>query len=326
MAIMKPQELTKQQDAVRIRMIVAGHPGIGKSTFALSAPKPLLIDADLGLTRVNAAHRKDYIRVGTYEELLNDLFSEGVRTYETIIIDTGQELLNLMKFHVIKANPKNGQTDGTLSLKGYGAVGQEFQRLVSRIYYELKKHLIIVFHAKEEKDGDNTILRIMVEGQTKNNIWQPMELGGFIEMRGNDRYISFENNERHYGKATHGVCGALKIPSLGSYDQDRKWIATGENDFLTKLFEQINENIRTEAGAYEQDREKYEKLMADWTAEIETMTPDRFNDVASAIKQTKHILTSEKELIALFTQRMHALGYKYDRKAGEYVSLDRDAA
>ena len=32
-------------------------------------------------------------------------------------------------------------------------------------FYELDKHIVIVFHATEEKDGDNTRLRIKVEGE-----------------------------------------------------------------------------------------------------------------------------------------------------------------
>ena len=39
-----------QDGAKKIRMLIAGYPGIGKSTLALSAPRPLHIDCDLALT------------------------------------------------------------------------------------------------------------------------------------------------------------------------------------------------------------------------------------------------------------------------------------
>ena len=38
----------------KIRMLLAGPPGIGKSTLAMSAPAPLLIDTDGGFDRVIA--------------------------------------------------------------------------------------------------------------------------------------------------------------------------------------------------------------------------------------------------------------------------------
>ena len=36
----------------KIRMLIAGYPGIGKSTLALSAPNPLHIDVDFGIDRI----------------------------------------------------------------------------------------------------------------------------------------------------------------------------------------------------------------------------------------------------------------------------------
>lgn len=41
-----------QEGAKKIRMLIAGYPGIGKSTLALSAPNPLHIDVDFGIDRI----------------------------------------------------------------------------------------------------------------------------------------------------------------------------------------------------------------------------------------------------------------------------------
>ena len=59
-------------------IIVAGVPGIGKTTLGLSAPKPLLIDLDNGVDRVEACYRKDTLLASTYEELLDDLKNGGI--------------------------------------------------------------------------------------------------------------------------------------------------------------------------------------------------------------------------------------------------------
>ena len=42
--------------------IIYGSPGVGKSTLALSAPDPVLIDFDRGISRVRAQHRRARIR------------------------------------------------------------------------------------------------------------------------------------------------------------------------------------------------------------------------------------------------------------------------
>ena len=80
----------------------------------MSAPKPLLVDIDKGIDRVEARHRKDTLVCETYEELISDLKNNDLKEYETIVIDTGGKLLDLMKPVVIRENPKNGQKDGSL--------------------------------------------------------------------------------------------------------------------------------------------------------------------------------------------------------------------
>lgn len=179
-----------QDGAKKIRMLIAGYPGIGKSTLALSAPRPLHIDCDFGIDRIEPRYRMPYIQPRSYDEILNDLKPENLNDFETLVFDTAGKLISLMGLWAIKQNPKYGQRDGSLSLKGYGFVGREFVRLMDYCFYELKKNIVVVFHATEEKDGDNTRLRIKVEGQTKNNVWEPMDLGGFVEMYGNDRTMT----------------------------------------------------------------------------------------------------------------------------------------
>lgn len=292
----------------KYRMLIAGFPGIGKTTIALSAPKPLLIDVDKGIDRVEVQYRKTFDQPINYEELLQDLNTD-LTPYETIVIDTGGKLLDLMKPYVIKQDSKNGQKDGqTLSMKGYGAVGREFARLMDYVAYTLNKHVIIVFHAKEDKDGEATKLRILIEGATKDNVWQPMDIGGFIEMYNGRRTIGFDNCERYYAKGTHGIKGIREIPSLDNTP----------NDFITKLFEEMDQNIANEAEFYEEDKKQYEKVMADIVPKIEEMTFETVENVLTLIKTAPHKLTSEKELKHKFMDKVNELNLIWNKETRKY--------
>lgn len=305
--IKKPSEMINETN--KFRVLIAGYPGIGKTTLGLSAPKPLLIDVDFGINRVMASARKDFIQPNTYEDLLNDLKGD-LSDYETIVIDTGGKLLELMKAYVIKNDIKNAKKDGTLSLQGYGAVGREFTRFMNYIYFELRKHCVIIFHAVEEKQDEETKLRILVEGSTKNTVWQNVELGGFIEMRGDKKTIGFNNCERYFAKSSFGIKGIYPIPELDG---------TIQNDFLTKLFEQANKNIQEESKIFETERKECEELVNKYSEIISTMTIENVNEIMEQIKSIdNHILTSEKEIKDHFKKKIEELNLVWNKETKQY--------
>lgn len=306
--IRKPNEVALTTK--KIRLLIAGFPGIGKTTLALSSPKPLHIDVDRGVDRVQARNRKDFIQPETYEELLEDLKSD-LSDYETLVFDTGGKLLDLMKPFVIRQDSKNGQKDGqTLSIKGYGAVGKEFQRLMDYAFYTLNKNVVVIFHAKEDKDGEATKLRILVEGSTKDNVWQPMDLGGFMEISNNKRTIGFSNCERYFAKGTHGINGIIDLPSLED--------SSIPNDFLTRLFEQVNQNILDEQKYFDEQNAEYEKVMNETVSIIESMTLDNIDEVVEKMKTINHILTSEKELKHKFKEKVNELNLVWNKETKKY--------
>lgn len=304
--IKKPAEMINETN--KYRVLIAGYPGIGKTTLGLSAPKPLLIDVDFGINRVMASVRKDYIQPESYEQLLSDLEGD-LSDYETIVIDTGGKLLDLMKAYVIKNDIKNAKKDGTLSLQGYGAVGREFTRFMNYIYFELRKHCVIIFHAVEEKQDEETKLRILVEGSTKNTVWQNVELGGFIEMRGNKKTIGFDNCERYFAKSSFGIKGIYTISELD---------ANTPNDFLTKLFEQADKNIQAESKIFEEEREEYQAVMDKYIPIIENMTAENVQEVSDLMQTIEHKLTSKKELTARFLEKLKSLNMHWNKETKQY--------
>ena len=307
--IRNPNEI--QEGAKKIRMLIAGYPGIGKSTLALSAPRPLHIDVDFGIDRIEPRYRKPYIQPKSYDEILEDLTPINVQDFDTLVFDTGGKLISLMSQWAIKKDVKYGQRDGSLSLKGYGFIGREFQRLMDYCFYELDKHIVVVFHAIEEKDGDNTRLRIKVEGQTKNNVWEPMDLGGFVEIQGNNRTIGFSNCERYFAKGTRGIHGVWQVPELGP---DKP------NDFLTRLFAQYNELSAAEVAKNAEDQEVYEAAMAEGRKIVDSITDaDSANAAMAKIKAVKHSLTSQKEVNAAFNAKVRECGLFYDKVLKKYT-------
>lgn len=296
--IVKPSEM--KFEGKKLFIIIAGVPGIGKTTLALSAPKPLLIDLDKGVDRVETRYRTDTDVVSSYEELRSDLEKADLSPYETIVIDTGGKLLEMLKPVVIARDPKNAQKNGELSLKGYGAVKKMFNEFVTFVK-SLNKHLVMVFHATEVADGETTKLRIRMEGKSRDEVWDSVDIGGFLEMRGNKRTIGFSNCDRYYAKGTHGIHGVYDIPTL----------ANGNNNtFLTELINNVLNDLTSENKEFTE----YQELMRALLPHITNADNAKLlNKAYEEVKKAEHKLTSKNELWNALNERAKALGLVYDK-------------
>lgn len=296
--IKKPSEMRFEDK--KFTVILAGLPGIGKTTLACSAPKPLLIDLDKGISRVSPTHRVDTDVVENYEELVSDLKNTDLSGYETIVIDTGGKLLEILKPVVIAEDPKNGKRDGNLSLQGYGAVKRKFNEFTS-FMKKLNKHLIYIFHATEVKLTDDvTGLRIRMEGSSKDEVWDDVDLGGFIEVIGKKRTIGFTNCERYYAKGTYGIHGIYEIPEL---------TPGKKNTFLTDLFESIKAELNKES----KDLELYENDMKLKVFIEKASTLEDLNKIYVKVKAMENHLTSKKELGFTLQLKAKEFGASYDK-------------
>ncbi len=293
--------------ASKIRVGLYGIPGVAKSTTGLSAPGVLFIDSDDGWRRIPAhVKRASRINPRTYGEVLDDLASDAAKPFETVVVDTGGALLNKMKAWAIANNAKNGQGDGvTLSMKGYGAVGQEFERLCNYIHSTLGKNLVMIFHAKEEMDNEKKVFRLDVEGQTKNNIWKSMDIFGFMEVDAGKIYVGFSPTDRYQAKATQGVSGRYELPNV---------MKGAPNDFLTKIFGIIQDSAKEELAMVA----KYDSIM-EKTREVvgAVKTPEDADKALEYISSTEHVFTSERESKALLKGMVDDLGIVYNGKSFE---------
>ena len=309
--IVKPENMTFSDKT--FTMIIYGAPGIGKTTLALSAPNPILIDFDKGVARVKAYHRKATIVCASYYDVLKDIEDPAIKEAETIIIDTGGSFVTYLQAWAINENPRmNRQANGALSLKGYGAVKQEFLRFSNYIRDVLHKNLIYLFHSQESADKDgNTVQRLLCEGATKNIVWQPCDLGGFVQMIGDRRVIGFTPTQEYFAKGCYGIDGQRDIPTLGS--------AADSNTFLTDLFNEARQTIAAENEFYAPQREQYNAVMQQARELIDAIdTPAKANEAAAQIKVMPHALTSLAEIRNMFKSKIAELGYVYDKEASAY--------
>ena len=305
-------------DSKKFSMILYGSPGVGKTTLALSAPDPILIDFDRGMSRVRTQHRKTSIFCDTYEDVLTDLESPAMKDFQTIVVDTGGSFITYLQDWAMRADPKvNKQKNGAISLKGFGAVKQEFSRFTGYVRDTLNKNLIYVFHSMEQTDKDGNVqVRLMCEGAAKNIVWTPCDFGGYVQMIGNQRVVCFTPEQEYFAKGCHGIKGQMVVPELGPND---------ENNFITKLFDKAKANIAAEAEAYAPIKAQYEAVMETVRKMLESVTDaESANKVSTDIQALAHASTSLKESSKMLKDKAARIGLVYSKSAAGFIKAPKE--
>jgi GTPase SAR1 family protein len=142
--IRKPYELNVQ---TRIKALIYGQAGMGKTTLALSSPRPLLLDFDGGVHRVNYGHQMDTVQVESWKEAL-DVLAEDLSSYDTIVVDTIGKMMDYIISYVVPVgNPR---------IQDWGKINSEFSSF-TRTVSALTKNIIYVAHRDLRKEGDDNV-------------------------------------------------------------------------------------------------------------------------------------------------------------------------
>jgi hypothetical protein len=285
---------------------------MGKTTLALSAPHPLLLDFDGGVHRVNAAHRVDTVQITKWEEVDEVMQSPEIANYATFVIDTAGKMLSFMDKYIMQNNQKMRKADGTLSLQSYGVRKNMFINFVNQVSL-MGKSVIFVAHEREEKNGEEKQIRPEIGGSSAGDLIKELDLVGYMEAIGKKRTISFNPCEKFYGKNTCNLPERMEIPIIINDKGD----VTGENNFMTNI---INTYSKYQEKQTELSSE-YEDLMEVIKAQVELVNDvESANSVAKSLAGMQHIFDSKLQAGQLLNKRCKELGLKFDKIKKEYAA------
>ena len=309
----QPSEL---EVSTTIKALIYGQPGLGKSTLGLSTPSPVLLDFDGGVKRVNGAFQCPTLQVKNWDMVIEAL-QEDLSPFKTIVIDTAGKMLDFMSAYIIKNDPKMGQRDGSLSLKGYGVRKTMFINFLSQCSM-MGKHLIFVAHEREEKDGENRIVRPEIGGSSAGDLIKELDLVGYMQAIGSERTISWSPTEKFYAKNTRNLPPMQKIPII----IDASGNVTGQNIFLSSIFDSYQAYLKKQADI----SNDYEALIDVVKENVELIVDaDTANSVTENMGKLQHIWDSKLKAGLMIRDKCNSLGLKLNKLIKKYESADAAA-
>lgn len=283
----------------RITLALYGDPGVGKTTIAFTADRPLLFDFDNGSHR--AANRQDVVRVASWADV-DGVTAADLAPYATIIVDTAGRMLDALSADIIANDAKMGR-GGVLSQQGWGRLKQRFTAWLKMLNAS-GKDVVLIAHGTEKMDGETVNARLDVQGGSKDEIYKSVDAMGRVYIKAGKRVLCFDPTESAFGK-NPGQFGLLEVPAPITPD----FLAAVMADTKAAL------NAQTEAMV------AASKLLEEWREAIVLLeSADDFNGKLEAIKQ------QSKPIQKLFADAAAAKGLHYDGNAKRYAAPVADAA
>lgn len=227
-------------------------PGLGKSSIAHTANKPVIFDFDKGQHRVAPELRRGTIvRIDTWPDLenLKDSFYDN---YQTIVADTVGAMLDAIKDQLLK-NPDNRQRDQTLTLKAQGLAGNKFMTMV-RKWQSLGKDVVFIAHAIEEEAGKEKlkVYRPDLAGKNRNLLYRMADVMGYLHSATDEngdtiRTILFNPTPTHHAKNSGRLGTVIKTSSGAEICTGQVPVPELSNSptFLADLLKQAKDHINT---------------------------------------------------------------------------------
>lgn len=306
--IKRPSELSVKDT---LSVLIYGQPGIGKTTFGVSAPTAVLFDYDGGVQRINGAHQVPTLQPTSWEDTslaLQEIQNE-MPEIKTIVIDTVGKMLDYMSAYIIKNDPKMAMRDGSLSLKGYGVRKTMFVNFIKQLAI-MGKNVVFIAHERETVQGEVTVKRPEIGGSSANDLIKELDLVGYMYAIGKERVITFDPNECYYAKNTCNLPAAIKLP-----------VVVNEAGMGAK-----NEAMTSIVASYRTAQEKRQETMAEYEALLgvikETVNladnVQSLNEAMDKVFGFEQIYDSLLRAQRLVNNKAKELGLTYNKIAKRY--------
>ncbi|MFH5773555.1 ATP-binding protein [Paracoccus sp. NGMCC 1.201697] len=295
-------KVTTANDVIEVKNLcftIYSQPGLGKTSLAFTASRPLLLDFDKGAYR--AVDRKDVVQVESWQDVAG-ITASDVSAYDTIIIDTVGKALDALAQDIIRSNSRLSH-GGALNQQGWGQLGVRFGAFL-KMLRGFGKDVVLIAHMDEQKDGDAIKERLKIAGGSKDLVLTDSDVIARISVLNRSRHLLFSPTDTAFGKDPAGI-GEMPVPDAGSPEYP---------ECLTVIIQRIKDGLNALSASQIERKSEVE-----WFAQSlpGMTTPEQINSVLGRAKKVG------RDVSKMVVDRASALGFEFDPEAREYITHDQ---
>lgn len=293
--------IVKGSDPIKIDhpvMLWVGQPGICKTSLSFSAKNCINFDFDAGAHR--AVNRRDTLVIKSWADVEDPIAI--IKPYDTVIVDTVGRCLDRLADAILDENPKNGH-HGSLTQSGWGILKTRYRLWLQKLR-DAGKDVLLIAHAKEDRDGDTVKIRADIQGGSYAEVMKNADLIGYLFMDGKRRILDFSPTESWVGK-NPGGWPPLEIPP-----------AEKAGTFAAELFDLG----RLALGRISEADAATVKQVDGWRIVIDAL--ENADGCTSAVKEINKLPTMVKEPVKkLLHAKTKALGLTWNKKDEKFKKV-----
>jgi hypothetical protein len=211
--------------------------GVGKSTLAATAPRPMILDSNYGLLSIDGRPGFEHVRrtpISSLRQLdraYDNFTGTGTKDwsrYKTAVFDhfddiQGQVLDDLSK-QTEERDPR--RAGGEISQRDWGIMGNKMRRLL-RQYKALPMHKILILSVGVDKETEKLVPQL--QGGLRNQLPYYCDFIAYLRIgKGGKRYLHLDGTDRFLAKCRPWWWSERKME-----------IPFDDTKFLTTFFERV---------------------------------------------------------------------------------------
>ena len=287
-----------------IKIMIFGEGGLGKTSLALTSFNPLLLDFNQGVHR--ASYPLEPISFNelsakeSWNKVLRTLASkEDINVFNTIVIDTYGDVLELIIDCLFETKPKLFMSQGKPKENGWGEIKAESGRFM-KVIKSFQKDVVVIAHnnyVKRNRSEDYKSYPDIV-GSSKKIFERDFDLIGYITLKENKRILCFDHSEDAMGK------NSIELPEYTIPDHKSNEYPT----FLAEVIADVKQKFKNRL----LDKSSPIEIYGPLKKEIDTATePHELDTLLDKIKAVKYDYTVRMLKNAL-SKRAGTLQIKYN--------------